>query len=94
MADIKQLKRLKRSVVEWNAWRREHHIAHPNLNHADLSNADLTGAKLTGARLVRSLLIGTRLVNANLSSARLNIANMCDFTHKLELFMKHIVSSR
>ena len=44
MADEEAIKLLKRSVAEWNAWRKSNAIV-PDLSGADLSSADLSNAK-------------------------------------------------
>ena len=75
MADSEQLERLKRSVEEWNAWRREERFdAQPDLKNAHLGNAYLTDANLNNtdlrdADLSRAALVNTNLRDANLSGA-------------------------
>jgi uncharacterized protein YjbI with pentapeptide repeats len=91
MADEEQLERLKRSVEEWNQWRREHPEIRPNLSRAslsgaylskahlgstDLNEANLSGAYLGDAYLGSANLLRTNLRSANLGSADLRIANL------------------
>ena len=51
MADLEQVERLRRSVAEWNQWRRRHPAAEIDLREADLCGADLRGADLRKADL-------------------------------------------
>ena len=62
MADEEQLTLLKRSVEEWNQWRKEHLET-----EIDLRSADLSGANLNGANLNYADLIGADLSKADLS---------------------------
>ncbi len=49
MADLEQLKLLRRSVGEWNTWRQQQAGLRPDLSGADLSKADLSRADLSKA---------------------------------------------
>ena len=51
---------IKKSVKEWNAWRKDNPDIYPDLCGADLRNADLEDANL----------VGTNLRNANLEDAK------------------------
>ncbi|HWZ18857.1 MAG TPA: pentapeptide repeat-containing protein [Ktedonobacteraceae bacterium] len=53
MANPEQLEYLQDTAEEWNIYRQEHAITHPNLSGANLTGADLTGADVTGANLAR-----------------------------------------
>jgi uncharacterized protein YjbI with pentapeptide repeats len=73
VADEEAVKRPKRSVDEWNAWRNAHQDAGANLSSADLSDANLSGAHLSGADLGGAKLSGARLIHADLSDASIGI---------------------
>jgi hypothetical protein len=49
MADKEHVKRLKRGVAEWNAWRFDNQTMHPDLSGASLYRANLSGAYLGAA---------------------------------------------
>src|SRR5436305_13494770 len=53
MAKKEQVELLKRSVPEWNQWRKEHPDIGPDLSSADLSSANLSSANLNSADLSR-----------------------------------------
>ena len=62
--DPEQLERLKRSVDEWNEWRRSHsdvevHLEWVDLSGVHLKEADLREAHLEGANLERAHLEGS-----------------------------------
>ena len=79
MTDEEAVKRLKRSVVEWNAWREAHPGAtDANLSDADLRDANLIAANLFGANLFGADLIGAKLIRAQLSRANLVRAKLSD----------------
>lgn len=82
---------LRRSVKEWNEWRRANDFVALDLSKDNLSRLDLyevnfcqcnlTGAQLNDANLSHAILIGATLTNAqlsrsNLSYAVLNYANL------------------
>lgn len=75
MADQELLKRLKRSVHDWNEWRRNN-PDEIHLNGAHLEGASLSGANLSGAHLLSANLSGASLDGANLSSAYLHRADL------------------
>jgi uncharacterized protein YjbI with pentapeptide repeats len=75
VADEEAVKRLKRGVVEWNAWRNAH-LTGANLSDANLIGANLSGAHLTGAHLRRANLSGAHLTGAHLTGADLRGANL------------------
>jgi hypothetical protein len=65
MADEEAVERLKRDVVEWNAWRSSHRLpADLDLSDADLNDTDLSGANLSGANLFSANLRGANLHGA------------------------------
>ncbi len=64
---------LRRSVVEWNAWRKEH----PD-TRLDLSGVDLIEADLSGADLSRVFLLGADLTKADLTGANLEGADLTE----------------
>lgn len=71
MANKEQLAMLKRSVSEWNQWRKENPGIIPDLFEARLSDANLEGADLNNA-----ILTYATFSRANLSNAILNKANL------------------
>jgi hypothetical protein len=90
VADEEAIKLLKRSVAEWNAWRKSNAIV-PDLSGADLSNVDLRiadpigvdlrranlrRANLSGAKLINTSLCGAKLISADLSNADLIISDL------------------
>lgn len=76
MADQKQIRMLKRSVHEWNEWRRSGASSRPNLERADLGLANLKRANLLGASLSGANLGGANLSAADLRGANLRGANL------------------
>ena len=62
MANKKHLDLLKKGVVVWNEWRREHPDIRPDLSGTHLIKANLRGANLNGANLSEA-----DLIRANLS---------------------------
>ncbi len=76
MADQEQVKRLIRSVQEWNVWRQKYPQILPDLSDANLSGAYLSGVDLRNARLINIKLVSTDLRNANLRNADLRNANL------------------
>lgn len=83
MADQGQVRRLKRSVAEWNTWRKGHPEIRPSLIGATLSRTDLRGANLSSAILSEAFLSGTNLSEADLSDANLSgaILRNANFSH-------------
>jgi hypothetical protein len=71
MADAKQLELIRRSVNEWNAWRRANRDV-----QADLSGADLTETDLHDADVGFANLGGANLQRANLRRATIRFANL------------------
>jgi uncharacterized protein YjbI with pentapeptide repeats len=81
VADQEQVKLLKRSVEEWNEWRKKNPNTRPDLSKADLSGANLIRANLRWvnfceANLRRTLLGETDLSMAVLFKADLSGANL------------------
>ncbi len=77
MTHGEQVQLLKRSVPEWNQWRKENPEIVPDLQRTDLygaylHGADLHGAYLHGANLYRADLQRTDLEGANLEGANLD----------------------
>jgi len=68
-----QIALLKRSVAEWNEWRKENISIIPNLQYANLQNANLQSADLQNANLR-----GADLQNVNLRRANLQGADLRD----------------
>ena len=73
MAILEQVRRLWRSVEEWNEWREEN----PGVE-IDLSNADLGYTNLVNANLSNTIINDAYIVHANLSNANLSRANFSD----------------
>jgi hypothetical protein len=102
MANPEQVAMLKRSVEEWNEWRRTRYPAHGSrpvdidlrgagLSYLDLKNADLSWANLYGADLSDSDLRNSDcglayLVRCNLSGADLTGASLHAATMSRTLF--------
>ncbi|AJT63035.3 hypothetical protein T261_1349 [Streptomyces lydicus] len=87
-ANADHIAMLKRSVGEWNNWRKAHPGVRPALSgadfyHADLRRADLSGADLRGANLSGADLQGADLSGADLSGGLLVEADLtqADLTH-------------
>jgi hypothetical protein len=86
MANPNHLKRLRKGVDAWNAWREREpsitpdlsgaHLSGANLRRANLIGTDLGGAHLSEANLRRTNLIGTDLGGAHLSGADLGSAKL------------------
>ncbi len=76
MANEEHVKRLKRGVADWNAWRKKQEILSPDLIDADLRATNLRGANLISANLSGTNLSGTNLSGANLRGANLISANL------------------
>lgn len=82
MANPEHLAILKKGVLAWNEWRREHPEIRPDIREADLREAKLSGALLISADfsradLSRAFLFGTDLSYATFSHADLSGANLC-----------------
>ena len=73
MADVEQLKLLRKGIEVWNSWRGKN----PGIS-IDLREANLTGADLTGANLREADLGGANLREANLGGARLSATSFAD----------------
>jgi len=71
MANPEQLEYLQDTAEDWNIYRHEHAITHPDLSGADLPAAQLPGADLSIADLRAADLTGSNLANANLTEANL-----------------------
>ena len=72
---------LKRSVEEWNTWRKQCCDIFPDLSgvdlcEANLCDAELSGVDLHGARLMFANLLCAKLDGANLVEAKLLGANL------------------
>src|SRR5204863_2676265 len=76
MADTQQVERLKRSIPEWNQWRKEHPEVQPDLSRADLSFANLRRANLSRTNLSFANLRRANLSRADLSRADLSRADL------------------
>jgi hypothetical protein len=76
MADAEQLARIRRSVEEWNAWRKENPLVVADFTEADLHGADLQKAQLIEADLFNADLQGADLQGADLILANLYEANL------------------
>lgn len=76
MANEEQLKRLKRSVREWNRWRKKNPDEKVDLSQADLSDAFLRSADLRDANLSKTDFSSAILFRANLNRVNLNGANL------------------
>jgi hypothetical protein len=73
---------LRRSIEQWNAWRKNNPTIHPDLSGTDLSNVDLSHAdlsetNLSNADLSNTTLYATDLSITELSNAKLSNANLC-----------------
>lgn len=75
MANEEQLAMLKRSVEEWNGWRKENRYLIVNLIAADLCAADLRAVDLHAVYLRDANLSDADLSYANLSDADLSSVN-------------------
>jgi len=73
MANPEQLARLKRSVGEWNQWRRDQ----PDIL-TDLTGANISGVNISGANLSRAFLTEANLSYTNLSMANLSMASLTE----------------
>lgn len=81
MADLKDLRRIKRGVKEWNEWRKVNRNIVPDLNNAEfvdnyLGGVDLHSSKLSGADFSNANLSGADLRSAILHAANMNQAYM------------------
>ena len=76
MANLQHLKILRRSVKEWNQWRKENPAIKPKLSGADLTEVDLSSADLSSTYLSYADLIGAHLTEADLSYAHLSGADL------------------
>ncbi len=70
------LKRLTRSVPDWNQWRKRNPELPIDLMGADLSDHDLVEVNLRSADLGRASLVGALLLGADLSQAKLSHADL------------------
>jgi len=75
-ADANQVKRLKRSIKDWNQWRKKNPSVVIDLTYADLSDCNLQGANLSGAKLYKADLSKAKLSFANLYKADLQGASL------------------
>ena len=69
---------LRRSVPEWNAWRKEHPHVEVDLSDASLCGVDLAGADLSGVNLTRASLKGSNLIGAILVGTDFDNADFSD----------------
>jgi len=76
MTSDDQIKLLRKSTSEWNAWRTSNTNSRPDLHNADLSCADLANANLRGVVLRKAILKGAKCTNADLRGAVLFKANL------------------
>jgi len=75
MADQEQIERLKRSVKEWNQWRREHPEIWPDLSRANFRLVNLTEASIDDSP-IEDILSVIIFSHADLSHANLNHASL------------------
>ena len=78
MANEEQLAMLKRSVEEWNGWRKINENVHLDLRNAHIWNTNLEGAYLRNVDFFSANLSDTNLRSANLSYAYLSYADLSD----------------
>ena len=78
MANREQLKLIKKSIQDWNAWRKEHPNEIIDLTYADLRRASLSKANLTYANLNHADLSGAFLSDADLREANFQDANLSE----------------
>jgi len=67
---------LKKSVKEWNQWRKVNPEVIPDLEGTNLENANLNNANLTDANLNNANLRGAYFIGSNLKRADLFLANL------------------
>ena len=67
---------LKRSVDEWNEWRKDNPHTIANLDKVDLSNLNLEGIDLHDVTLLEANLSGSNLSNSTISDAYFISANL------------------
>jgi uncharacterized protein YjbI with pentapeptide repeats len=72
LANREQVELLKKSVEQWNAWRKAKPDMVPDLSGASLDRANLQRADLSGATLSDANLSGAHLRKANLNGANLS----------------------
>ncbi len=94
MANKEHVKLIKKSIEEWNGWRKKHPEERPDLRDADLSGADLSGANLfntdlSGANLYKAYLYKASLWEADLKEARLSGADL----YKANLYNAFLVGA-
>ncbi|KAF0107004.1 MAG: pentapeptide repeat-containing protein [Anaerolineaceae bacterium] len=80
MTDKKQLEVLKKSVEEWNKWRKDNSIYRVDLTEADLHGVNLDGADLGVVNFSKANLRRASLVGANLAEADLGGATLVEAT--------------
>ncbi len=76
MADKALIDRLKQGTAAWNAWRKDHAEASPDLSGGALRGLNLVGADLAGVNLSKADLRGAILSGANLAGANLEASNL------------------
>jgi hypothetical protein len=76
MANDEHVAMLRQGAEAWNAWRRSHPGAQPDLENANLIEADLRGAQLHDANLSGALLRCADLRGADLAEAGLFRASL------------------
>lgn len=76
MADAEQLALIRRSVEEWNAWRKRNPGVGADLSGANLNNAFLAEADLSGAYLSNAFLVEADLRGADFSGAEIHGADL------------------
>jgi uncharacterized protein YjbI with pentapeptide repeats len=76
MANPEHVALLRKSVREWNEWRKANPELRVDLSGVDLSGAELSGANLSGADLSGAELRGAELRGANLWDGNLSEANL------------------
>lgn len=76
MANQELVALLKKSVEQWNMWRRSNSDIRPDLNYANLNKTDLRDADLSYANLRGANLNDANLHSASLSFADLSYANL------------------
>ncbi len=76
MADISQVRLLRRGSAPWNSWRQSNPTIVPDLSSAELTYTDLSGADLSRANLIEADLSYSDLSRANFNYAELRNANL------------------
>jgi len=89
MANKEHVKLIKKSIEEWNGWRKKHPEERPDLRNADLSGANLYNTDLSQANLYKAYLYKASLWEAYLKEARLSGADL----YKANLYNAFLVGA-